>query len=103
MVIDTTISMKPYIDQSLNVVRAIFDSVAKDKLDDKVSFGIVAFRNSTKRRQSSNTLPRSSAISATLPNATNWKRPSAGLRKPRHPATPSTRIPSPGSSPRSIS
>ena len=37
MVIDTTISMKPYIDQSLNVVRAIFDSVAKDKLDDKVS------------------------------------------------------------------
>lgn len=48
MVIDTTISMKPYIDQSLNVVRAIFDSVAKDKLDDKVSFGIVAFRNSTK-------------------------------------------------------
>lgn len=29
MVIDTTISMKPYIDQSLNVVRAIFDSVAQ--------------------------------------------------------------------------
>ena len=97
MVIDTTISMKPYIDQSLNVVRAIFDSVAKDKLDDKVSFGIVAFRNSTKAS------PRSSAISATPPNATNWKRPSAGLRKPRHPATPSTRIPSPGSRPRSIS
>lgn len=48
MVIDTTISMKPYIDQSLNVVRTIFDSMAKDKLDDKVSFGIVAFRNSTK-------------------------------------------------------
>lgn len=48
MVIDTTISMKPYIDQSLNVVRTIFDSIAKDKLDDKVSFGIVAFRNSTK-------------------------------------------------------
>ena len=48
LVIDTTISMKPYIEQSLNVVRAIFDSVAKDKLDDKVAFGIVAFRNSTK-------------------------------------------------------
>lgn len=48
LVIDTTISMKPYIEQSLNVVRTIFDSVAQDKLDDKVSFGIVAFRNSTK-------------------------------------------------------
>lgn len=48
LVIDTTISMKPYIEQSLSVVRTIFDSVAKDKLDDKVAFGIVAFRNSTK-------------------------------------------------------
>lgn len=48
LVIDTTISMKPYIDQSLAVVRSIFDSIAKDKLDDRVSFGIVAFRNSTK-------------------------------------------------------
>ena len=104
MVIDTTISMKPYIDQSLNVVRAIFDSVAKDKLDDKVSFGIVAFRNSTKRRQSSNTLPRSSAISATPPNANELEKALSGLEEAQGiQATPSTRIPSPGSRPRSIS
>ncbi len=46
-VIDTTISMKPYIEQSLNVVRATFDSIEKDKLDDSVAFGMVAFRNNT--------------------------------------------------------
>lgn len=49
-VIDTTISMKPYIDQSLNVVRAAFDSIEKDKLDDNVAFGMVAFRNNTTAR-----------------------------------------------------
>lgn len=49
-VIDTTISMKPYIDQSLNVVRAAFDSIERDKLGDSVAFAVVAFRNSTEAR-----------------------------------------------------
>ncbi|MDD4700859.1 MAG: VWA domain-containing protein [Desulfovibrio sp.] len=48
LVIDTTISMKPYIDQSLNVVRQIYDKIEKDKLEDNVGFAVVAFRNSTK-------------------------------------------------------
>ena len=48
LVMDTTISMKPYIEQSMTVVRSIFDAVEKDKLTDRVGFGIVAFRNSTK-------------------------------------------------------
>lgn len=46
-VIDTTISMKPYIDQSLNVIRSIYDQVEKDKLGNDVAFAVVAFRNST--------------------------------------------------------
>lgn len=48
LVIDTSISMKPYIDQSLNVVRRIYDSIEKDKLADNVGFAVVAFRSSTK-------------------------------------------------------
>lgn len=48
LVIDTSISMKPYIDQSLNVVRRIYDTIEKDKLADKVGFAVVAFRSSTK-------------------------------------------------------
>lgn len=47
LVIDTTISMKPYIDQSLNVVRQIYDKIEQDKLEDNVGFAVVAFRNST--------------------------------------------------------
>ncbi len=45
-VIDTTISMKPYIDQSLNVVRNIYDSLEKNNLTEDVGFGVVAFRSS---------------------------------------------------------
>ena len=46
-VIDTTISMKPYIDQSLNVVRAAFDNIEKEKLGESVGFAVIAFRSST--------------------------------------------------------
>lgn len=48
LVMDTSISMKPYIDQSLNVVRQIYDNIEKDKMADNVGFAVVAFRSSTK-------------------------------------------------------
>lgn len=48
-VIDTTISMKRYIDRTLMAVRKIYDAVEKAGLSDKVAFGLVAFRNSTER------------------------------------------------------
>jgi len=49
-VIDTTISMKPYIDQSLNVIRSIYDSLEKSALSDSVGFAVLAFRNSLNAR-----------------------------------------------------
>jgi len=49
-VIDTTISMNPYIQQSLNVIREVFDFIEKENLTDIVDFGIVTFRNSTEAR-----------------------------------------------------
>jgi serine/threonine-protein kinase PpkA len=48
-VIDTTISMKPYIDRTREAVRKIYDAIDKAGLSDKVAFGLVAFRNSTKK------------------------------------------------------
>lgn len=45
-VIDTTISMRPYIEQSLQVVRSIYDAVEKSKVNDKVGIAVVAFRSS---------------------------------------------------------
>lgn len=50
LVMDTSISMKPYIDQSLSVVRAIYDQLEKDKLTNDVGFAVVAFRSSLKAR-----------------------------------------------------
>ncbi|NDY56927.1 VWA domain-containing protein [Desulfovibrio sulfodismutans] len=46
-VIDTTISMRPYIEQALTVVRNIYDALEKSPNKDKVAFAVVAFRNST--------------------------------------------------------
>ena len=45
-VIDTTISMRPYIEQSLQVARSIYDAVEKAGVSDKVGIAVVAFRSS---------------------------------------------------------
>ncbi len=44
-VIDTTISMRPYIEQSLDVVRTVYDKLQNSKLSDNVAFGVVTFRS----------------------------------------------------------
>jgi len=48
-VIDTTISMKQYIDRTLMAVRKIYEAVESAGLSDKVAFGLVAYRNSSER------------------------------------------------------
>ena len=48
-VIDTTISMKPYIIRTREAVRKIYDAIERVGLADKVAFGLVAFRNSTEK------------------------------------------------------
>ncbi|MDR1856438.1 MAG: VWA domain-containing protein [Desulfovibrio sp.] len=48
LVIDTSISMKPYIDQSLNLIRSIYDSIEKSKMAENVGFAVVVFRSSVK-------------------------------------------------------
>ena len=48
-VIDTTISMKPYIDRTRQAVRKIYDAMQSAGLADKVAFGLVAFRSSTEK------------------------------------------------------
>ena len=48
-VIDTTISMKPYIDRTREAVRKIYDAIQAAGLTDKVAFGLVAFRSSTEK------------------------------------------------------
>ena len=44
-VVDTTISMRPYIDQTKAMLRAIYDELEKSPNGDKVAFAVVAFRN----------------------------------------------------------
>jgi serine/threonine-protein kinase PpkA len=46
-VIDTTISMRPYIERTKESVRKIYNAIEEAGLSDKVAFGLVAFRSST--------------------------------------------------------
>lgn len=45
-VIDSTISMGPYIDRTREAVRRIYDKVEKAGLQDQVKFGLIAYRSS---------------------------------------------------------
>lgn len=45
-VIDTTISMRPYIEKSLDITRSIYDEIVRQNRGDNVALGVVAFRNS---------------------------------------------------------
>lgn len=47
-VIDSTISMGPYIERTREAVRHVYDAVEKAGLGRQVKFGLVAFRSSTK-------------------------------------------------------
>ncbi|ASY30810.1 vWA domain-containing protein [Taylorella equigenitalis] len=46
-VIDSTISMDPYINKTREAVRELYKQIEKDDLLDQVKFGLVAFRSST--------------------------------------------------------
>jgi serine/threonine-protein kinase PpkA len=46
-VIDTTLSMQPYIERTREVMRAAYTQIEAAELGDRVSFGLVGFRDST--------------------------------------------------------
>jgi serine/threonine-protein kinase PpkA len=47
-VIDSTLSMDPYIDRTREAVRKIYDTITKEQLTGDVSFGLIAFRDNTR-------------------------------------------------------
>ena len=47
IVMDTTVSMQPYIEQSRQLIKTIYDRLQKENLTEHVGFAFVAFRNST--------------------------------------------------------
>lgn len=46
-VIDTTVSMQPYIEQTREIMRGIYDQIAAAGLSDRVAYGLVGFRDNT--------------------------------------------------------
>lgn len=48
-VVDTTISMRPYIEQTLKLIRSLYDDLEKSPYASKIAFAVVAFRNSVEK------------------------------------------------------
>ena len=48
-VVDTTISMRPYIEQTKSMLRGIYDELEKSPHGDKVAFAVVAYRNNIQK------------------------------------------------------
>lgn len=49
-VIDSSISMQPYIDRTKQAVNTIYKSIEKENLNDSVQFGIISFRGDSRLR-----------------------------------------------------
>ena len=82
-IIDTTKSMKPYIDQTREIIRTVYDRLQKSPAKDKVAIAVVAFRSNVEKRPDS----RSHSTSPL---------PAAGpAHQRRRPPTPSTKTPLP--------
>lgn len=47
-VIDSSISMQPYIDKTKEIINTVLQAVTKEGLQDSVQFGLVSFRSNTK-------------------------------------------------------
>ncbi|MNX26617.1 hypothetical protein D3C86_566900 [compost metagenome] len=47
-VIDSTISMDPYIDRTREAIKKVYQQIEHEKLDKQVKFGLVAFRSNVK-------------------------------------------------------
>lgn len=47
-VIDSTISMNPYIDRAREAVRKVYERIEREQLGDQVKFGLISFRSSIK-------------------------------------------------------
>lgn len=54
-VIDSTISMGPYIERTREAVSKILDRIEAANLEEQVKFGLVSYRDSVEKCQSSNT------------------------------------------------
>jgi hypothetical protein len=57
-VIDSTLSMDPYIDRTRKAVRKIYDTITKEQLTGDVSFGLIAFRDNPEAAPGLNYLAR---------------------------------------------
>ncbi len=71
-VIDSTVSMGPYIDRTREAVRKVYTAIAKQGLNEQVSFGLTAFRDNIEQVPELDYLTRSVVTLEEGTNADNF-------------------------------
>ncbi|MEG2004460.1 MAG: vWA domain-containing protein [Bilophila sp.] len=80
-VVDTTISMKPYIEQTKTMLRSIYDELEKSPQGDKVAFAVVAYRNNPEKSPGLDYLSQVISDFKTVRNRAELETALAGLNE----------------------
>lgn len=94
-VIDSTISMGPYIERTKEAVNKIYDKIKQEHLDGQVKFGLVSYRSNTKAVPGLEYNTRIFADPNQVKDGADFCRKSPILKKRRSQALYTTRMPIP--------
>ncbi len=80
-VIDSTISMDPYIQRTRDAIGKVYEQIAKENLGRQVKFGLVAFRSSTEAVPGLEYVTKIYADPNTVKNGADFLAKAAGLKQ----------------------
>lgn len=80
-VIDSTISMDPYIERTRQAISKVYEQLAKEKLENQVRFGLIGFRSSTKAVPGLEYLTKVYADPNTVTNGEDFMKKAAALKQ----------------------
>ncbi len=80
-VIDTTVSMQPYIEKTKELARGVFDRIAEKGQEENVALGVVAFRNSLEPQPKLEYLTRIISPLSTGVDRANFEKTLAGVKE----------------------
>jgi len=80
-VIDSTISMDPYIDRTREAIRKVYERVMAEKLGDQVKFGLVAFRSNVDTVPGLEYVSKMYADPNTVIDGNDFMQKAAGLKQ----------------------
>lgn len=80
-VIDSSISMDPYIERTRQAIQKVYEQLAKEKLENQVRFGLIGFRSNTKAVPGLEYLTKVYADPNSVQSGEDFMKKAAGLKQ----------------------